>query len=141
MSSTADFPFNRDWRRRNEILKLHLRTGPPYDALDFNKGYGHFSSLSVETAEHLLQEQFLDPDEKQNDSPPTHVFIAFMRRYPGVTAHGYFIGPDRDDYRVTIEGIAYHGPISAEMSEEAKRLFGSADDFDLKGDSLYVWYD
>jgi hypothetical protein len=64
-----------------------------------------------------------------------------MRRWPGVTAHGYLIGPDREDYRLTIEGVAYRGTISEEMRQEAQWLFGNADDFVLQADALYVWYD
>jgi hypothetical protein len=93
----------------------HFRTEPPFDVLSPQNGYGHFRGLPIEKAEQLLAERFLDPDEGQEFSPPALVFLDFMRRFPGVTAHGYLIGPDREDYRVTIEGVAYQGPISAAM--------------------------
>jgi hypothetical protein len=141
MDPNDDFPFNRDWKRRNEILKGFFRTGPLYAALDPEAGFGHYHNLPVEAVQQLLQERFLDPANRQNDSSPTHVFFDFMKRFPGVTAHGYIIGPERDDYRVAIEGIAYRGPISSEMRQEATKLFGAADEFILEGDTLYVWYD
>ena len=95
----------------------------------------------MDKAEALLNERFLDPEQTQNDSPPARAFVDFMMRCPGVTCHGYVIGPDREDYRVSVVGIASQGPMSDEMRREARRLFGDADEFVQEADSLYVWYD
>jgi hypothetical protein len=135
------FPFNRNWRRRNEILGNCFRSGPLFDCFDTKNGYGHFHNLSAAQAETLVEERFLDPEETQNASPPARTFVDFMKRFPSVTCHGYVIGPDREDYRVSVEGIASDGPISDEMRREVRRLFGAADEFVLETDRLFVWYD
>ena len=135
------FPFNRDWKRRNAILQPFVRTDGPFADFDQSADIYYFRDLTVAVVGQLLEERFLDPDERQNESPRASEYYAFMRRHPGVLAHGYAIGIGRDDYRVSIEGIGYRGAVSDAMRQDAQQLFGNADNFQVEGDGLYVWFD
>jgi len=135
------FPFNRDWQRRNAILQPYLRTGGSVAPFDPTVDIVHFQNLPVEVVTRLLQERYLDPDERQNDSPSASEFFAFMQRHPRVLAHGYAISIEREDYRVTIEGVSYRGPTSESLRRDAERLFAGADEYRMDADGLYVWFD
>jgi hypothetical protein len=43
-------------------------------------------------------------DQTQNDSPSMAEFLALGRKYPGLRFHGYVIGQERTDERVSVEG-------------------------------------
>ena len=126
------FEYNKDDKRRCEILGF---------TPNYMGGYSGFGAINIDQLNTLLEEKFIDPDECQNCSPSTMVFKEFMEKYPGVTAHGYIIGPDRIDYRVTIEGLEYDGDFSREMMEDFVDMFRHADDFIFNNRYLFCWYD
>lgn len=126
------FEYNKDDKRRCEILGI---------TPNYMGGYYGIDKMNIEQLNMLLEENFIDPDECQNCSPSTMEFKEFMEAYPGVTAHGYIISPERGDYRVTIEGLNYVGDTTKEMLFEFMDLFRSADDFSCSEGHLYCWYD
>ena len=62
-------------------------------------------SCTREVIQELLENDFIDPKECQNDSPSVQEFFDFTEGFDDVEFECYEISPDRDDYRVTIEGI------------------------------------
>lgn len=64
-----------------------------------------FNNLSAETLVTLVEEGFANPDDTQNDSPSVKDFLSYMQAHPNVTAHGYLVGRERSDARVSIEGL------------------------------------
>ena len=130
------FEYNYNDKRRCEILGLAY---PP-------KRYGlgriaEFKRANKDQLEALLEENFLYPLDRQNEAPTAQEIYEFIEKYPEVTAHGYIVSPDRHDYRVTIEGIEYHGRVSDKMRKDYKSIFRHADDFVCDSDYLYCWFD
>ena len=126
--------YNYDDKRRCEIIGMNY---PP----EYFGGCQHFVELTLSQLNSLLDEGFIDPEERQNCAPDTMEFKAFLETYPEATLHGYIITPDRDDYRVTIEGLEYHGEVSREMLSDFIDMFRTADDFIQDQEYLYCWFD
>jgi len=71
-------------------------------------GFYRFSTLDAATARLLLGR--LAPaylvTERQNDSPAVGAFLDAVAAYPDrLRAHGYVVGPERCDERITVEGV------------------------------------
>lgn len=103
---------NKDQTQRDKILK------PFYDKSneEFLGGCKRFNKVPLKILKKLLEEKFLDPEDKHNDAHAVEEFIEFMRGQPGITAMGYAISADRDDYRISIDGIETDNP-SADFNE------------------------
>ena len=101
----------------------------------------HFQNLNAEELQQLVDKKYIELDENQNDSPSTEEFLDFMKKYPATTTHGYVVAPDRDDARVTLEGLAVD---PADVTPELLRAFVDlcrlADEFDCC-DRLFAWWD
>ncbi len=105
-------------------------------------GAESFAGLSVGTMQTLIELGFLDPNGNQNGSPTIAEFLRFMKRFPEFTAIGYATHPDRQDARVTIEGVEASGAIlSAEAAAEFRELAATADECDISTDYARCWWD
>lgn len=105
-------------------------------------GIARFENLSNENFNLLAIEGFVDPGEAQSDiSPCAGEFKNFMNKYPGVTAHGYIVSPERSDCRLTIEGLDYKGPVSSQMMADFTEMCRYADEFYCDTNGFYCWYD
>jgi len=125
---------NADEARRNEIL-----TGYPHP-----QHFIEFKNLNLEQLEQLVAENFIHLQEQQNNSPTTEEFLAFMRRFPEVKAHGYALPLEREDYSMSIEGLDYAGPVSDELEEAFDWVYmykNEADDYINTPVRVYCWYD
>jgi len=126
---------NQDWKKRDKILWFNSDQG-------IEEGYDiyHFSGVTLETLEKLVNENFMDVEERQNSSPSVKEFMEFMKDHPDkFTAHGYAISHKRQDYRVSIEGIQQTGKMTyKEMADFAEFAHG-ADEFKVK--IGYCWWD
>lgn len=107
----------------------------------------HFEGLSLETAEALIKQGFLDLKETQNESPTVGEFIIFAQDHPDADFkfHGYVVGPEREDCRVSFEGIeGISDKISKDTMVDFSKMFMKiypADDVTIEKDKLYCWYD
>lgn len=126
---------NRNVDKRDMVL-----FGTNYDETKYFGGARRFDELSVEELEYLIKENFIDPDECQNDSPTTEEFLEYMKDHEQFVAFGYAISPDRGDYRITLEGIRSDVCFNDidEMIDFIDR-FRYADEFNVK--PPYVWWD
>lgn len=118
-----------------------IRSGAEYKGKDTDD-YAHFSRMTPETARKLLNAGYADPEESQNGSPTFGEMTAFCERHPGFTLHGYVIGNDRDDARVTAEGVQGTAQ-NIEAMLDFVETFRCADDCDLNHETrdCYCWYD
>ena len=126
--------YNYDDKRRCEIIGLSY---PP----KYLGGCQSFERLTLDKLQLLLNEGFIDPEECQNCSPSTMEFKEFLDAYPEATVHGYIVSPTRGDYRVTIEGMEYHGEVSKPMLADFVEMFRYADDLEYSSEYLYCWFD
>jgi hypothetical protein len=129
---------NRNHARRDEILGT---AGARYSG-----GIKHFTGLDAARLQQLVDERFLDPQARQNRSPTAEQFLRFLRRWPWVTAHGYAVSRRREDYRVSLEGLAcaldgVPPERREQLREEFRQLCGEADEYLDEGNRLWAWWD
>ena len=89
---------NKDFKRRDEIIF------GSYEPDKYLGGCRSFS-CSYETMKTLVENNFIEMNECQNCSPYTKDFMEILQGVDNVSFEAYAISPDRDDYRVTIEGV------------------------------------
>ena len=112
------FEYNKDQKGRDKLFGIQEPKGD----------YISYRELNVGTLQILLDEKFANPDETQNEAPSVQECYDFMRKYPEFTAHGYLIGKERDDYRVSIEGVEGEAK-SDQALQEFIDIFKYADEF------------
>tara|TARA_Y100001949_G_scaffold134836_1_gene116354 strand:- start:301 stop:714 length:414 start_codon:yes stop_codon:yes gene_type:complete len=135
LNDTTLFTFNKDYKKRDQLLGIQT------DWTDQSGGLEYVEAISIDQLEKLLIERFIDPNEYQNESPTTRKFYEFMNSFPVATAHGYAISPERDDYRVTIEGLYVNeSDVTSELKKKFRELCKDADEYYDQGE-LYSWWD
>lgn len=114
--------------------------GEKYNKDRYFGGCRRFDDITLEVLETLVEKNFIDLDECQNDSPTTEEFLEYMKDHEQFVAFGYAISPDRGDYRITLEGIRSDVCFDDidEMIDFTNR-FRYADEFDVK--PPYAWWD
>jgi len=104
-------------------------------------GIIRFRELGLEELEALVEKGYIDPEEAQNSSPTVGEILGFMKKYPAVTAHGYVVSPDREEERVSLEGIECEASeVTDELRMDFVDLARYADEFEYRT-SLYAWWD
>ncbi|WP_338728984.1 hypothetical protein [Haladaptatus sp. DJG-WS-42] len=101
-----------------------------------------FEGLSPADARALLNQRYMNPDERSGRSPAMEEMVAFMERYAeadperegAMSAHGRVIAPTEPDSQVVLEGVIYSGPTSDGFVKEYAFLFYRADSFMLEKD-------
>jgi len=124
---------NKDQKKRNLILG--------FDSPDYPGGIEPFRHISLDTLEELVKENFINLEDRFNDSPSAEEFLEFMRKYPHVTAHGYAIDISRPDYGISIEGLESRGSTSEKFKRDWVCEFRLADEFVYEEEYLYCWWD
>jgi hypothetical protein len=103
---------------------------------DYGGGIKHFAGLTHQRCQSLINHNHTDPEDRQNDAPSFAQITDFLQRNPSFTAHGYVVSPEREDYRVTLEGVESDDDSDI---DEFCRMFHDADEFEV---SLpRAWYD
>ena len=130
---------NKDYKARDEIIF------GKYDPNSYFGGCKRFS-CSKETIQTLIDNDFIDLEECQNCSPTTKEFMEYVNDLNDVIFNCYAISPNRDDYRVTIEGLDVE--VKDDDYDNISYLvetFHYADEFGFEhnGDSffLHAWWD
>jgi len=127
------FPFNRAASERDRVVGIS-------DAGDYEAGgVAHFDGLDATGLAVLLEERFVDPDDRQNASPTVWEIFRFLCSHPTVRAAGYVVSPDREDYRTSIEAIKAPA-IDAHLRADARAFCTDTDGLEL-GDSLECFWD
>jgi hypothetical protein len=133
-----NFEYNMNEDRRNELLKDYLSTKILYDVM-------YFKDLPLKAMESLYNEKFIDPNDNQNGSPTAVEFIEFVQKYPFVKFHGYTVSKNRKDYRTTIEGLNYKGPVDETHYPNFVKDFivlnKRADELNYEDNKFFSWFD
>jgi len=134
-----EFQYNLDVKRRDSLI---FREQELKDLRDYS--CENFNGLDRTTFETLINERFLDPDERVNEIPTARQFLDFMQRHSGekISALGYAVCVERSDYRVTIEGLEGE-QLSHEALVDFSNSFERADelDVDFENRKARCWYD
>jgi hypothetical protein len=127
---------NKDHKLRDEIIFSKYQ-----NFSDYQGGCKNFI-ITLEQLEELVENNFIDLDSYQNYSPTAKQILNFMRKYPEYKALGYAISVEREDYRVTLEGVEkMSGAESLTEMQDFVNLFRSADDFIVSDDQMFAWFD
>lgn len=139
MTFELDTKLNRDIIRRDKLI---------FGGYDQSKNCGgvrHFE-CNVDLMNQLIKEGFADPDECQNDSPSIKDFMDTVNGDESVEFECYAVDINRDDYRITIEGIrAYIPDTDYDRINLYVEQFRYADEFTFEhmDDCFYLraWWD
>ena len=123
---------------RAEIIR---RNGGTVTASSPTAQYQSYDGLTAAGMRELIAKGYANPEESQNDAPTIEEMTAFCEAHPGFTIHGYMIGGDRGDSRVSAEGVMGRAKDAKTVGEFAM-LFRWADEFTVSDDGgSYCWYD
>lgn len=106
-------------------------------------GLIRFEFLTARAARHLLGIGAADPEDAQNSSPTFLEFAEWLEKHPSFAAHGYIVGPKRDDERITIEGVISmpDATLTKDDITDFSLRFKDADEFDIDDSGCRAWYD
>ena len=131
---------NRDQKTRDKVIWGDVE-------VSYTGGICNFKILTLEQLEGLIEGNFINLFERQNNSPSVEQFREFLKKHPDMVAHGYAVGLEREDYRVTIEGVCFAGKQAAsqQLMEDFEELclgdkYGCGPD-SMNIESLYCWWD
>ena len=72
---------------------------------NFYGGCARFVGMTYKTLQKLVDKGYADPEDNTNGSTTLGKYLEFMKEHPRFKAHGYVISNDRDDRRITVEGL------------------------------------
>lgn len=123
-------------------LRDEIVFGQVQDWSDSMGGIKHFEQLTLGGLERLVKEGLIDLEEQQNDAPSVEEFLDFMRKYGVASAHGYVVDNEREDRRVSIEGLMIAREyVTYEIFRDFVKLCRFADEFNDDDNGLYSWWD
>jgi hypothetical protein len=130
--------YNMDQDRRDSLI--------PFKNDRWNAGYlggiRRYEGLDVEVLGQLINEGFVDLEERQNNAPTIRRFYNFMKRYPEFKAHGYVVDKEREDYRLSVEGVEGKA-LSDDAIKAFRNISRGADDRSVEAitGACYNWWD
>ena len=124
------------------ILRDEIVFGRVQDWTSAGGGTKRFQGLALEDLERLVKEGLIYLEEIQNDAPSVEEFLEFMRKYPITLTHGYVVSNDREDVRISLEGLEIDREhVTFELFRDFVALCRCADEFDDDDKGLYSWWD
>ena len=106
----------------------------------FSGGCASFSGMTYKTLQELVDKGYADPEDSQNDSTTLGEYLEFMKKHPRFKAHGYVVSNDRNDRRVTIEGLEA-GQVTPDELQDFINLDRYADEFEAMQSYCRSWWD
>ena len=131
---------NRDVDRREQIIFGDEK----YDAEKYAGGIRNFHDMSYDTLKTLVDENFVNIDDRQNDAPSIKELMEYAEAHPYMTFNGYAVELARADYRISIDAIRqdFNRDKSATAAiKEFSDHFHAADDFQIDDNEGYAWWD
>ena len=110
------------------------------DAKNFFGGCARFVGMTYKTLKTLVDKGYADPADNTNGSTTLGEYLEFMKEHPRFKAHGYVISNDRDDRRITVEGIEAESVTIKEMVAFTD-LDRMADEFEATQSYCRSWWD
>lgn len=129
--------FNADER---EQLVFHR----DYDPKFYQRGgIARYKDVPLSAIKVLAEKGYLNPDAMMDRGATIQDFIDFVEKHNPEewTFHGYVVSSDREDSRVSIEGIESKGKLSKEDQIDFLLEFRLADELDIEKGVAYCWYD
>jgi len=132
----GSFEYNMDYKLRDSMLN------DIYGDREGGKSYDiyRFDNLTAEVLQELVDLKFADPDDYQNNSPTIGEILEFLKENSGFTAQGYAVTAERDDYRISIDGIDGSSKEDCQIQNFID-IFRKADEFQIGDGFQYAWYD
>lgn len=117
-----------------------------YDPKVYERGYGisKFKDLPLNVIKRLIEKGYLDPNDYQNSSLTVSSIVKFVEEHDPANwrFHGYVVSAERNDTRVSIEGINSLKPLSKDDLIDFLQEFRYADELDAERDeTVFCWYD
>lgn len=123
-------------------LRDKIVFGEVQDWSDTMGGIKPFEQLTLGELERLVKEGLINLEDKQNDAPSVEEFLDFMRKHDVASAHGYVVENEREDRRVSIEGLMIARQyVTCELFRDFVELCRFADEFNDDDNGLYSWWD
>lgn len=110
------------------------------DAKNFFGGCARFVGMTYKTLKTLVDKGYADPADNTNGSTTLGEYLEFMKEHPRFKAHGYVISNDRDDRRITVEGLEAERVTIKEMVAFTD-LDRMADEFEATQSYCRSWWD
>ena len=132
------------YMRQNAERREQLIYGRGFDPANYSSdGIAYFQGISMDMLRQLIAEGFLNPFERQNDSPTVKEMMDFCagEDEDNWIFHGYTISPERIDYRVSIEGFEARTEPSSLRKKEFALFNHKASKLLLGEGECYCWYD
>jgi hypothetical protein len=135
LNDYGDFSYNKDFTRRDTLLKIKA------DWKNTAGGLVAFEGIDVATLDILIAEKYAHPLDQQNDAPTLKEIFLFMAKYPQVLASGYAVSPLRDDYRITVDSLyVARAKVTPTLRQAFMELAKNAAESGFSED-LYCWWD
>lgn len=107
---------------------------------NFFGGCASFSGMTYNTLQKLVDKGYADLEDNTNGSTTLGEYLDFMKEHPRFKAHGYIVSNDREDRRVTVEGLEA-GQVTIKEVEDFINLDRYADEFEATQDYCRSWWD
>lgn len=107
---------------------------------NFFGGCASFSGMTYNTLQKLVDKGYADLEDNTNGSTTLGEYLDFMKEHPRFKAHGYIVSNDREDRRVTVEGLEA-GKVTIKEVEDFIQLDRYADEFEATQDYCWSWWD
>ena len=131
----------RELSRSNAHQRDLVLFNEPFDKQKYLGGVRRFDSVTYADCQELYRLNVLGPDEQQNCAPPVKDIVEFLRLHPNFRAHGYAVSPEREDYRVSFEGVKCGPGYSMQDVWDFFDLFQYPDELIIEPDGIYCWFD
>ncbi|CAI6087336.1 hypothetical protein [Cohnella sp. JJ-181] len=129
------FVYNKDYKLRDKIVGIN------FDWSKKQNDIAYYDNLDVRTLEELILNNHINPNDAQNAAPFVRDIFYFMTKYPQVLASGYLVGPSRDDYRISIDGLYVPNKyVTEEIKSEFIEFCMDADELNTE-ENLMSWWD
>jgi len=131
-----EFQMNKDQTKRDRYLNIK-----PEDysgnLANLTKPY---TGLNAKQLEWLINNNYANPEERQNDSPCIGEFLLFIKKHLGFMVQGYAIDISRPDYRISIDGLIGEETNIDEIIEFLK-FNKKADELFFSNNHQHSWWD
>jgi len=127
------YNLNKDHQRRDEIIDSKNKK--------YIAGIKKFENLSLEKLELLIKENFLSLSDKPNYCPKAEDIYNFVKNNPDFKTIGYAVSPDREDYRVSLNGVELKRSPTKDEIIDFVNVFRLASSFKCNSKTCYAYFD
>ena len=115
--------------------------GEDYNKDSYLGGIRRFDCLEADDLHALLDADLADREDKHNYAPSFGEIMKFLDSHPNFWAHGYAVSPERDDCRVSLEGVECGSVYDLSDVQDFFSVFKCPDDVSVTKTGMYCWFD